>query len=62
MLAGSSSLPGRAVRYSNLSEGATVQRLSPEGWSNRVAAAAPRWEAGLVVAHANNGGAMLKAR
>jgi phage terminase large subunit-like protein len=40
-------------------EDASVQGLSPEGWSSRVAAAAQRWGAGLVVAEANNGGAMV---
>lgn len=40
-------------------EDASVQGLSPEGWSNRVAAAAARWGAGLIVAEANNGGAMV---
>ncbi|MEO6198957.1 MAG: terminase family protein [Sphingomicrobium sp.] len=35
----------------------SVQGLSPEGWASRVAAAAARWNAGLVVAEANNGGA-----
>ena len=40
-------------------EDASVAGLSPEGWSNRVAAAAARWGAGLVVAEANNGGAMV---
>ena len=42
-------------------EDATVQGLSPEGWANRVAAAAARWGAGLVVAEANNGGAMVES-
>jgi phage terminase large subunit-like protein len=37
----------------------TVQGLSPEGWANRVAAAAARWRASVVVAEANNGGAMV---
>ncbi|HET9811246.1 MAG TPA: terminase family protein [Sphingomicrobium sp.] len=37
----------------------TVQGLSPEGWANRVAAAAARWGASIVVAEANNGGAMV---
>ena len=37
----------------------SVQGLRPEGWSNRVAAAAARWKAGTVVAEANNGGAMV---
>jgi predicted phage terminase large subunit-like protein len=37
----------------------TVERLSPEGWANRVAAAAARWRASIVVAEANNGGAMV---
>ena len=42
-------------------EDASVQGLSPEGWANRVAAAALRWGATLVVAEANNGGAMVKS-
>src|SRR5436190_21933320 len=42
-------------------EDASVQGLSPEGWSNRVAAAALRWRATTVVAEANNGGAMVKS-
>ena len=42
-------------------EDASVQGLSPEGWSSRVAAAAERWGAGLVVAEANNGGAMVES-
>jgi len=37
----------------------TVEGLSPEGWANRVAAAAARWGASIVVAEANNGGAMV---
>jgi phage terminase large subunit-like protein len=37
----------------------TVQGLSPEGWANRVGAAAARWGASVVVAEANNGGAMV---
>ena len=40
---------------------ATVRGLSPEGWANRVAAAAERWRTGLVVAEANNGGAMVES-
>ena len=40
-------------------EDATVSGLSPEGWANRVAAAAARWNATTVVAEANNGGAMV---
>jgi len=40
-------------------EDATVRGLSPEGWANRVAAAAARWGAATVVAEANNGGAMV---
>jgi phage terminase large subunit-like protein len=40
-------------------EDATVRGLSPEGWANRVAAAAARWNTHLVVAEANNGGAMV---
>jgi phage terminase large subunit-like protein len=42
-------------------EDASVRGLSPEGWANRVAAAAARWEASLVVAEANNGGAMVES-
>jgi phage terminase large subunit-like protein len=37
----------------------SVQGLSPEGWANRVAAAVARWGASVVVAEANNGGAMV---
>ena len=40
---------------------ATVRGLSPEGWASRVAGAAARWDAGLVVAEANNGGAMVES-
>ena len=42
-------------------EDASVQGLSPEGWANRVAAAALRWGATTVVAEANKGGAMVKS-
>lgn len=42
-------------------EDATVRGLSPEGWASRVAAAAARWDASLVVAEANNGGAMVES-
>jgi phage terminase large subunit-like protein len=42
-------------------EDATVRGLSPEGWANRVASVAARWNAGLVVAEANNGGAMIES-
>ena len=42
-------------------EDATVRGLSPEGWASRVAAAAGRWDTGLVVAEANNGGAMVES-
>ena len=42
-------------------EDASVGGLSPEGWANRVAAAAARWGASLIVAEANNGGAMVKS-
>jgi phage terminase large subunit-like protein len=37
----------------------TVEGLTPEGWANRVAAAAARWGASVAVAEANNGGAMV---
>jgi phage terminase large subunit-like protein len=42
-------------------EDATVRGLTPEGWANRVAAAALRWNTHLVVAEANNGGAMVES-
>jgi len=42
-------------------EDATARGLSPEGWSNRVAAAAARWGTSLVVAEANNGGSMVES-
>jgi phage terminase large subunit-like protein len=42
-------------------EDATVRGLSPEGWANRVAAAAARWDTAIVVAEANNGGAMVES-
>ena len=42
-------------------EDATVRGLTPEGWANRVAAAAARWNSHLVVAEANNGGAMVES-
>jgi phage terminase large subunit-like protein len=42
-------------------EDATVRGLTPEGWASRVAAAAGRWDTGLVVAEANNGGAMVES-
>jgi phage terminase large subunit-like protein len=42
-------------------EDATVRGLSPEGWANRVAAVAARWNTSLVVAEANNGGAMVES-
>jgi phage terminase large subunit-like protein len=40
-------------------EDASVQGLRPEGWASRVAAAAARWDTSLIVAEANNGGAMV---
>ena len=39
----------------------TVEGLTPEGWASRVAAAATRWGASVVVAEANNGGAMVES-
>jgi len=42
-------------------EDASVRGLSPEGWANRVAAAAARWDATQVVAEANNGGSMVES-
>ncbi len=40
----------------------SCQGLSPDGWSRRVAAAVARWDADMVVAEANNGGAMVGQR
>jgi len=37
----------------------TCQGLSPDGWARRVAAAVARWDADMIVAEANNGGAMV---
>ena len=37
----------------------SCQGLRPEGWANRVAAAVAGWDADIVVAEANNGGAMV---
>jgi phage terminase large subunit-like protein len=37
----------------------SCQGLSPDGWARRVAAAVTRWDADMVVAEANNGGAMV---
>src|SRR5205823_9135933 len=42
-------------------EDATVRGLSPEGWASRVAAAAARWNTAIVIAEANNGGAMVES-
>ena len=39
----------------------TVEGLTPDGWANRVAAAAARWGASVVVAEANNGGEMVRS-
>jgi phage terminase large subunit-like protein len=39
----------------------SVEGLSPEGWANRVAAAAARWNTSQIVAEANNGGAMVQS-
>lgn len=39
----------------------SVAGLSPEGWANRVAAAAVRWNTAQVIAEANNGGAMVES-
>jgi len=39
----------------------SCQGLRPEGWARRVAAAVARWDADIVVAEANNGGAMVES-
>jgi phage terminase large subunit-like protein len=38
----------------------SCQGLRPDGWAARVAAAVARWDADIVVAEANNGGAMVE--
>ena len=42
-------------------EDATVRGLSPEGWANRVAVAAARWNTSQVVAESNFGGATVQS-
>jgi len=37
----------------------SCQGLSPDGWARRVEAAVTRWNADIVIAEANNGGAMV---
>jgi phage terminase large subunit-like protein len=37
----------------------SCQGLSPDGWARRVEAAVARWNADIVIAEANNGGAMV---
>ena len=49
----------RAARRCTCSRTRACRGLSPEGWANRVAAAAARWNTAIVVAEANNGGAMV---
>jgi phage terminase large subunit-like protein len=39
----------------------SCQGLRPEGWARRVASAAAKWDADLVVAEANNGGVMVES-
>lgn len=39
----------------------SCQGLSPDGWARRVAGAVARWDADIVVAEANNGGAMVES-
>jgi phage terminase large subunit-like protein len=52
---------GRRAGLLYVLEDASVQGLRPEGWASRVAAAAERWGTSLVVAEANNGGAMVES-
>jgi phage terminase large subunit-like protein len=52
---------GRQGDHLYVLDDASVQGLSPEGWANRVAAAALRWGATTIVAEANNGGAMVRS-
>ena len=39
----------------------SCQGLSPEGWARRVAGAVAKWDADIIVAEANNGGAMVES-
>ncbi len=39
----------------------SCQGLRPEGWARRIAVAVERWDADMVVAEANNGGAMVES-
>lgn len=50
---------GRAGERMYVLADESVAGLSPEGWANRVAAAAARWNTSQVIAEANNGGAMV---
>ncbi|MEO5773818.1 MAG: terminase family protein [Sphingomicrobium sp.] len=39
----------------------TVRGLSPDGWASQVARVVARWKVGLVIAEANQGGAMVES-
>jgi len=52
-------LAGRAEGRLYVIADESCQGLSPDGWARRVAAAVARWDADMVVAEANNGGAMV---
>ena len=52
---------GRAGERMYVIADESVEGLSPEGWANRVATAAARWNTTQVVAEANNGGAMVQS-
>jgi phage terminase large subunit-like protein len=52
---------GRAGEQMYVLADESVAGLSPEGWANRVAAAAARWNTSQVIAEANNGGAMVQS-
>ena len=56
-----SSCAGRPAGGSTCSRMRRCSSLSPEGWSAVVAAAAARWNTALVVAEANQGGAMVES-
>nr|WP_246450518.1 terminase family protein [Sphingomonas rhizophila] len=52
---------GRSAGKSYVLADCSVRGLSPEGWARAVAAAAREWNACLVVAEANQGGAMVES-
>jgi phage terminase large subunit-like protein len=52
---------GRTAECLHVLADETVQGLSPEGWASQVSRVVARWKAGLVIAEANQGGAMVES-